>query len=144
MVKTDSSIAKALSRAHQALLKDLGKLEESVDSASEQDLQALQVRLGATRAHILDHFRFEEQNGYMDKVRNREPRLERTIDQLASEHRHLAQSLAVLIEKAKEAKYVDQALRTEVRDWIAAVQQHESREDELVQGAFNLDIGAED
>jgi len=144
MEKAENSIAKALSRAHQALLKDLEKLEGSVNPASNQDLTALRTRLGTTQLNLLDHFRFEELNGYMDKVKKREPRLERTIDQLAEEHRQLAQSLDALMGKAKRALNLDQGLRTEIKNWIAFVRQYESREDELVQNAFNLDIGAED
>jgi len=144
MPKVESSVAQALSRAHLALLNDLKKLEDSVDEAKGPDLTALGVRLGATKTHILEHFRFEEQNGYMDKVRKREPRLERTIDQLENEHRQLSQSLDSLIGKAKEATNLDHSLRNQVFDWIASVRKHETREDELVQDAFNLDIGTED
>jgi hypothetical protein len=36
------------------------------------------------------------------------------------------------------------ALRQEVRAWIERVRQHEARENDLVQEAFNRDIGTED
>jgi len=144
MAKTEVSVAEALSRAHQALRNDLRKLEESVDPASGQDLIALCARLAATRSHITEHFRFEEKNGYMDKVRKREPRLEHTIEQLAAQHRQLAQSLDAIIKRAKDAASLGPALREKIREWIASVRHHEAREDELVQNAFNLDIGAED
>ena len=101
MAKADLSIAEALSRAHQALRNDLQKLEESIHRTSDQDIPAIRAHLGATRAHILEHFRFEERDGYMDRVRKREPRLQHAIDQLAGEHRQLAQSLDALIENAK-------------------------------------------
>jgi hypothetical protein len=144
MPKVESSVAQALSRAHLALLNDLKKLEDSVDEAKGPDLTALRARLSATQVHILEHFRFEEENGYMDKVRKREPRLERAIDLLESEHRQLGQSLDSLIRKAKEATNLDHSLHTQVFDWIASVRKHETREDELVQDAFNLDIGTDD
>lgn len=144
MAKTEISIAEALSRAHQALRNDLRTLEESVDSASGQDLPPLRAHLGTARTHLLEHFRFEEKNGYMDKVRKDAPRLEREIDRLAGEHRQLAQALDALIEKANEGRDLSPPLRDEVRHWIASVMRHEAREDELVQDAFNLDISAED
>jgi hemerythrin-like domain-containing protein len=144
MARTEISVAEALSRAHQALRTDLQKLDDSVDLIPGQDLPALRAPLAATRSHINEHFRFEEQNGYMDKVRKREPRLEHTIEQLAAEHRQLAQSLDAIIKRAKDAPSLDPALRDQIREWIASVRQHEAREDDLVQNAFNLDIGAED
>jgi len=55
MTRTEISVAEALTRAHQALRNDLRKLEESVDSASGQDLIALCARLAATRSHITEH-----------------------------------------------------------------------------------------
>ena len=144
MANAETSIAESLSRAHQALGKDLRRLEDSVHRTSDQGIPIIRAILDATRTHILEHFRFEEEKGYMDKVRKREPRLERVIDQLASEHRQLAQALDALIEKTKQASTLDLDLREKTREWIAAVRQHEAREDELVQNSFNLDISAED
>jgi hypothetical protein len=144
MARTEISVAEALSRAHQALLNDLAKLKDSLNQASGQGLQALCTQLNTTRKHILEHFRFEEQDGYMEKVRKREPRLEHTIELLAGEHQHLARSLDLLIAKAGDAQSLDNALRESVREWIGTVRQHEIREDELVQDVFNMDISAED
>ena len=140
----ETSIAESLSRAHQALRKDLQRLEDSVHRTLDQGMSIIRALLDATRTHILEHFRFEEKNGYMDKVRNREPRLDHAIDQLAGEHRQLALSLEDLIRKAKQASILDQELRERTREWIEAVRQHEAREDKLVQNAFNMDINAGD
>jgi hypothetical protein len=140
----ETSIAESLSRAHQALRNDLQKLRDATEQATDQDIPAIRAHLGATRTHILQHFRFEEQNGYMDRVRKREPRLEHTIEQLAGEHQQLSQALDALIEKANQASSLDPDLQERTRQWIAAVRRHEAREDELVQDSFNLDISAED
>jgi hypothetical protein len=142
--KTENSLAESLGRAHGALLADLRELEKAVGTASGEALAELRDRLRATDAHISEHFRFEEQNGYMDAVRKREPRLVRPIDELAQEHGELRQTLAALTERAGACTSLDDALREEIRDWIRRVRRHEARENELVQGAFNLDIGPED
>jgi hypothetical protein len=144
MKKTESSVAKALERAHAALLEDLRSLEEAARPAQAEGLVELRRRLEATQTHIIQHFHFEEQYGYMDTVRKREPRLERTIQQLAEEHCQLGQSLAVLIEQGRVATSLHDPFRDEVLRWIECVRKHEARENDLVQGAFNLDIGAED
>jgi hypothetical protein len=141
---TENSVAEALCRAHVALLEDLRKLEEAARPASGESLTELRARLGATQAHVTEHFRFEEQNGYLDAVRKREPRLERAIQQLAEEHRALAESLEVLIKQARAATTLDDPFREAIRRWVERVREHEARENDLVQDAFNLDIGAED
>jgi hypothetical protein len=77
-------------------------------------------------------------------VRKREPRLERTIQELADEHRQLMQSLETLRQQARSDRCPDQPFREVVRRWVKRVQHHEARENGLVQDAFNQDIGAED
>jgi hypothetical protein len=144
MRKTESSVSEALSRAHAALLEDLRKLEVAVQPSSQEELAELRARLSTTSKHITEHFRFEEQNGYMDIVRKREPRLERSIQQLAEEHRRLRQSLDMLVGELGAATNLNDAFREGVRQWIEQVRQHETRENDLVQDAFNMDIGAED
>jgi hypothetical protein len=134
----------ALARAHAALLENLRKLDEATRPGSAEGLPELCARLAATQVHLLEHFRFEEQNGYMDAVRQREPRLERAVQELAEEHRQLAQSLAALLEKARAATSPDATVRQAVRDWVERVRRHEARENDLVQDAFDVDIGAED
>ena len=80
----------------------------------------------------------------MDVVRKREPRLERNIQQLADEHCQLAGTLDSLVRKSGASTKLGDTLRQEVRAWIERVRQHEAREHDLVQDAFNLDIGTED
>ncbi|HLN32229.1 MAG TPA: DUF2267 domain-containing protein [Gemmataceae bacterium] len=139
-----TSVAEAFCKAHAALLEDLGKLEEAARADSGEGLAKLRTRLDVTRAHVTEHFRFEEQNGYMDAVRKREPRLERTIQQLAAEHRQVAESLEQLVEQAAVATSLTDPFREEIRGWVDRVRQHEARENDVVQDAFYQDISAED
>ena len=144
MTNTRKSLAEDLVRAHKALMKDLTTLHEAAKPGSGEGVVALIARLGATRVHLTEHFRFEEQNGYMDTVREREPRLERAMHQLAEEHGELRKSLDGLIKEAGDATSLGDGLREAIRTWIERVRQHEARENDLVQDAFDLDIGAED
>lgn len=144
MGRTENSVAEALGQAHAALLADLRELEQAVCPSREEGLAELHARLGAAHAHITKHFRFEEQNGYMDAVRKREPRLERTVLHLAEEHRQLAQALDALVQEAETAVGPDSGFDERIRAWVDRLRQHEARENELFQNAFNLDIGAED
>jgi len=134
----------ALRRAHVALLEDLRKPEEAVHPAPGKGVAELIARLGTTTTHITEHFRFEEQDGYMDAVREREPRLERAVGQLAAEHGELARGLAALVAQAGEVTRLDEPLRGKVREWVESLRRHEARENDLVQDAFGWDIGGED
>jgi len=144
MWNTQTYIAEALSQAHEALGEDLEKLEAAVRPDSPENLAGLCARLGATLAHITEHFQFEEQNGYMEVVRKREPRLQREVGHLADQHRQLTQSLNAVIRQATTTATMNDVLRGQVREWVENLRQHETHENELVQDAFNLDISAED
>jgi iron-sulfur cluster repair protein YtfE (RIC family) len=142
--KAPLSAADALARAHAALLMDLHKLEEAARMPSTEGMAELRRRLEVTQKHLIEHFRFEEQDGYMDLLRKHEPRLERVIQQLADEHHHLAQTLTTLVERARVATTPKEALGAQVRAWVERVRRHEARENDLVQNTFNLEISAED
>src|SRR5581483_424241 len=144
MQTTKPSVAEALCRAHSSLLEDLGQLEAAVQPQSTEGLPKLHARLAATRAHIAEHFRFEEENGYMDVVRKREPRLERSIQQLADEHGQLLRSLDALIARAGSSENLEGSFRQAISEWIEGIRNHEHRENELVQDAFTWETFAED
>jgi iron-sulfur cluster repair protein YtfE (RIC family) len=142
MTHAKPSVAEALGGAHAALLYDLRKLEEATQSLER--LEELKDHLRRAQKHISEHFRFEEQDGYMELVRKREPRLERAIQELQEEHRQLAQSLEALMAQVERLEQPDPAVCQRISNWIERVRQHEHRENELVQDAFNLDIAGED
>jgi hemerythrin-like domain-containing protein len=142
--KTNLLDVEALGRAHTDLLDDLRRLEGADRPASGAGPSELESRLAATQAHITEHFRFEEEGGYMDALRKDQPHLERAILQLAAEHRELAQAVAALLEQARAVRDLDGKVRDAVREWIARVRRHETRENQLVQDAFNRDIGSDD
>jgi hypothetical protein len=141
MAEKTKSVSDALGCAHAALMEDLQKLQALTSAGS---LPELRSRLSLIQLHIKEHFRFEEQNGYMDAVRKREPRLERIIDQLADEHRQIADGLDSLIATATGNGQPSPKFCEEVQHWIERVRQHEFRENDLVQEAFNTDTTAVD
>jgi hemerythrin-like domain-containing protein len=145
MTKSPTTLAEALSHAHTKLLDDLSKLEEAARAPAEEGAVELHAELGRIHQHVTAHFRFEEQDGYMEPMRKREPRLERKIQHLGAEHRRLTQSLEALLGEARTAtNLTDPSFREKVRAWVEQVRDHETRENQVVQDAFNLDISAED
>lgn len=144
MENTQLSLIEALRQAHVALLEDLTDLENAANSYLGTDSAEMLSRLERTRAHITEHFRFEEQNGYMAVVLQREPNLARTIEQLRDEHHQLALKLAGLLERLRTGQPSEETIRDQVRSWVESVRQHEARENSIVQYAFNVDVTAED
>jgi hypothetical protein len=144
MKNSSATVAKTMKQAHAALLKDLGKLEAAARPGSAAGLAGLREQLGATLTDVTAHFRFEEQGGYLDGVRKREPRLEHVAQQLAEEHGRLTQSLQALVREAQEATALTDGLGEKVREWVARLRHHEAHENEVVQDAFNTDLGADD
>jgi hemerythrin-like domain-containing protein len=144
MANKELSVVEALRMAHINLLKDLAGLEDAVHSSLGTDAVEMRSLLERTRTHILEHFRFEEHNGYMDAVIHREPNLARTVENLREEHRQLAQELEALIERTRTGRHLDDAFRDQVRSWLESVRRHEARENTLVQDAFNSDFSALD
>ncbi len=144
MRQTQKSAAEDLVQAHGKLFADLRELDKALAASSAAEPSMLRQRLEAARLHLAEHFRLEEQNGYMGDVGQREPRLERTIQRLAGEHSQLLQLLDALIGAAAATAGQENALPEAVHRWVKRVRQHEIRENNVIQDAFDLDLGAED
>jgi hypothetical protein len=144
MNKTNASLAVAMAEAHRALLRELEDLERSAQPCSAAGPKDTSARLAGLRTRLDDHFRFEEQNGYMQPVLARAPHLERTVNQLRGEHDELRRSLVALVEEAGAARAPGADFWQKVRQWITLVREHEARENLLVEEAFNREFAAED
>jgi hypothetical protein len=137
METSDKEFAGALHHAHAELLRDLRQLEEAVHSGSSEGPTELGARLEKVRAHLADHFRFEEQDGYMAPILKEEPRFAPLVQELLDEHGQLAQTVDALLQEVRAARSLQDAMRESVRAWVKRVRQHESRENSLVQEVYN-------
>jgi hypothetical protein len=138
------SIATALAAAHHALLANIDRLEQLIEPLAGAHPGELCDCLGMLLSRLEAHFRFEEHNGYMDAVLARAPQLARQVEGLRAEHVAMRQSLAALAGESRTAPAVNDALRQKVREWVGRVRDHETRENLLVEDAFNQDMAAED
>jgi hypothetical protein len=139
-----AATAAEIDRVHLLLFESLRGLEHALATESEVSPICVLNQLTATHGQITEHFQFEEQNGWMDEVRKQEPRLEHAIEGLREEHRELVQSLDTLIEELKAKEKLNEAGRHKIVRWIERVRAHESRENELLEDAFEEDLGAGD
>jgi hypothetical protein len=96
------------------------------------------------RDHLIHQFRLEEQGGYMQVVRERQPRLERAVRDLRDDHSLLSIGLQEAIRVATAAATVDDQVRQSVVGWVQAMREHEARENQLIEEAFDLDFGPGD
>jgi iron-sulfur cluster repair protein YtfE (RIC family) len=144
METTDVPLADAMLKAHGALKRDLQEVSQALHSSEPAIPRQFQDRLVALQKHVAEHFRFEEQNGYMPEVLKRKPNLDRDVAKLRSDHRLLAETLSQLITEARGKVIADEAWSRRLKAWIAEVERHEILENDLIQDAFNLDISAED
>lgn len=131
-------------QVHTAFHAGLRKLEDAVRPGSAASLERVRDELRVARAHTSEHFRLEEQSEWMDTVKKRGPNLERSIERLLLEHRELLEALDTLIEVVQTAPSLDDATREKIHKWSERVRRHENSEDELIQEAYTVDLGAAD
>src|SRR5262249_5763440 len=130
--------------AHAALRKDLRDLEGEALGPSGAEPAKMHPRLTRTRAHLAEHFKLEEKDGYMGAVLASAPHRARVVEHLRGEHQRLMAALDALLDQAAAAHGPDEALRAKVLAWVETVRDHESREDALVQDTFNVELSADD
>jgi hypothetical protein len=138
------SPAPGLAEAHRALLKDLADLERISEAAVPTEPAKVCARLKALSTHLGKHFRFEEESGYMQAVLARAPHLERRVLRLRLEHDELWSTLATLITQVGQLPPGGDDFRQALRAWVEHVRDHETRENVLVEDAFNTEVAASD
>lgn len=130
------SFVEAIHDAHTDLLRDLQELEKANGSGSRESPAELGARLGRLRTHLNEHFRFEEEGGYMAPVLKEEPRFGPVIQELLAEHGQMSKLLDALVQEVTSTRSLQEALREKIRAWVGQVRHHENRENQLVQEAY--------
>jgi hypothetical protein len=133
------TLADDMHRVHAALRHDLERLPQVLAVPTEA-----RRFLGELRDHLIQHFRCEEEGGYMATVLQRRPQSERAVRQLLAEHGPLLEGLDALLKEASTAEQIDDGFRARVGTWAALLRRHEAEENVLVEDAFNQDIGQDD
>ena len=128
-----------LLQAHAALHTSLDGIEEALHSPADTRRHLLTLR-----ARVLDHFRQEEQGGYMGPVLELQPQQERIVRALLGEHRRLTEALDALVQEATATTVMGNGFRQRVRAWVEELRRHEADENVLVEDAFNRDVGQKD
>jgi iron-sulfur cluster repair protein YtfE (RIC family) len=136
MKTSETTFAETLEQAHRDLLSDLQHLKEAVRSGFRESPTGLGTCLRELQTHLADHFRFEEQDGYLAPVLKEEPRFGPVIEELLAEHRQLTQALDALLQEIRNACILPDDFGERIRAWVKRVRHHEARENALVQEAY--------
>jgi hypothetical protein len=136
MKPSEKTFAETLQQEHLELLGDLQQLEAAVRPEAGETPSGLGARLGKLQTHLADHFRFEEQDGYMAAILKEEPRFAPVVQELLGEHRQIAQTLDALIRELPTVQGLPAGFAERLRAWVKQVRHHEARENHLVQEAY--------
>jgi hypothetical protein len=117
---------------------------------AETDYPRLVEMFGKLRDQLAMHFSLEEAYGYYDDAINAAPHLSRRAEWLRAQHAALFGELCRLAESAEQLLYHEQPLAAvarlgeDYRRFSTRFHEHESQECDLIQEAFNDDIGTGD
>ena len=126
-------------RVHAALRQDVERLPAVLAAPAEA-----RRFLAELRDHLGQHFRGEEEDGYMAAVLKQRPQDERAVQKLLAEHAPLMKELDALVRQAETAVRIDEGFRARISAWAEMLRRHEAEENVLVEDAFNQDIGQKD
>ena len=91
---------------------------------------------------LLAHFEGEEQpNGVIDAMRVAYPNAGVHLQRLVDDHKRMRAELDILVARVQQALDLEHAVRTRVSDFMADIQDHESRESELLVDLVYTDLG---
>jgi len=143
MLATTHRFADAMKRAQLALQHQLRELEQLVAPHAADHLPDVRIRLKAVLSLVKEHFRIEEQDGYMNAVKEQDQRFESELQCFRDEHRAMRRELEFLVDEADSLQQIDAEFSESVHGWIDRFRMHEKNEIDLVQEAFDVDVGGE-
>ena len=122
----------------------LASLREVAASGDPERVVELTDGLANLRQIVTHHFAFEEEGGYMAAVLRAQPHHQSEVEVLETQHAEILARLEELT--ARDLSHDDHARATfdDVRELVALLEEHESRETSLIQRSVQEDIGSKD
>jgi len=131
---------------HAALREKLGQIARALESA-QISREVLVALLNELHDDLTIHFSHEEHKGVFDQITAQAPRFTRQVDGLWSDHRDLLRAIGSVIEFAESGEMTQpwwKELGSRFRALSKQLMHHEGEENQLLQRAFQEDIGAND
>ena len=135
-----------LQQDHDELRRLLGEVHH-VLAAKLENVARVAEMVESLTDHVETHFDEEEATGVFDEVIAREPRLSPRADELRAEHARLKKTVQALNQAAKSGDGASdwwEKLEKSFHDFSKDLMRHEHQENELVQVAYEQDLGAGD
>jgi hypothetical protein len=126
---------------HVRLGRELMELREL--STGPMDWRRLDGALSRAEPLLQEHIEFEEAEGYLVDVLDRRPNVADEIEALRLQHTWIKRELRELRRRALDMVAPDELL-ARLNVWLKTLSEHEGRENRLVQGVANDDLGAGD
>jgi len=135
-----------IKRQHEELKKILNHLQGSAaqgpsTASAEQRRVALREEVVRLRASLVEHFRMEEEGGYLEAAT--EAGQGYSVARLQRQHTEILDALGQVAEACRSGGALDRAA-ARVREVIGQLREHEAEECRLMQDAVIDDIGTGD
>jgi hypothetical protein len=135
-----------IQRQHEELKKIInhlqgGAAQESSTASAEHRRAALQDEVARLRASLVEHFRMEEEGGYLEAATAAGQG--NSVSRLQQQHAEILDALGRIADACRSGGAVDRAT-TDVRHVLGRLREHEAEECRLMQNAVIDDIGVGD
>ena len=131
---------------HRDLFEVIQDVQQAMTSQL-RDTQTVDVLLKRLTEKLLNHFAFEEKDGYLHEATDEEPRLKSRADALLNQHTMMRAELTKLSEFVKTSDNSEswwESFQAQFKHFLEHLKKHEMAENQLVQEAFTDDIGSKD
>jgi hypothetical protein len=150
MALTQIQVADQLTEEHNHIKKGLVDIQEAVKKpVSEKELHDWRLefiwQLREFRNHLLKHFDFEEDGGFMHEIVEKAPEKLNVVKALGNQHQEIALALDHIIEHLKSLDHFDMKMYEEIRQHISemvdTILKHKTAEIDLMQMVYYQDYG---
>ncbi len=150
MAYTVSDVVKQITEEHEQIKKGMADIQGWVKTPiTEKDFHDWRLefiwRLREFRNHLLRHFDFEEDGGFMHELMEEAPEKTSQIKILSNQHHEIAEDLDHIIKDLKSMEHVEKNMSQEIRqhvlDIIDKIHTHETAEVDLMQAIYYQDYG---
>ena len=147
MSQTDpSDVNQHIREEHETLVRLIGELHRALTERDEPVADVARL-VCSLQEHLAIHFREEEDDGFFDQIVDLAPRFSEQTDELREEHAQLNSELDELAKLAGTEAGSDewwQRLEQGFHHLGKHLMHHEHKENELLQDAYEDDIGSKD
>ena len=138
--------SKRIEEQHVHLRDMIAEIGRTLENSFESDEQVC-CQLATLLVKLESHFLDEEEEGFFEQIEQKAPRLSSETEQLKEEHQRLLIQVSKLIATAESCERTVswwENLKTDFHEFSKALMHHESMENQLLQRAYNEDIGTRD